>query len=84
MKPLRKTLLIAFIHFVIGNLIGIHFSGSNTVEDTLIIIGLPYSFIAGLSDFADWAWLSLVFEVIAFWLMCVLIYTLVRIFSKQK
>jgi hypothetical protein len=84
MKPFHKTLLIALIHLILGNLIGIYFEGSNIVVNILGVIGLPYSFVAGLSVFAGWDWLSLVFELLGFGFMLILIYPPVVIFSKEK
>jgi len=78
MKSSKKTFVFAFfisiIHCVLGNLIG---GSYNISSNFLEFIFLPYSFIAGLSNFAGWDTLSIVLELFGFIFMTFIFYGVV-------
>lgn len=70
-KALAFAIFISVIHCVLGNLIG---GSYNVSSGFLDFIFLPYSFIAGLSNFAGWDPLSIVLEFIGFIVMTFIFY----------
>lgn len=83
MKSRKKTLafaiLISMIHCVLGNLIGGNYNISSNFLD---FIFLPYSFIAGLSNFAGWDSLSIVLEIFGFVVMTCIFYGVLLFFQS--
>ncbi len=75
MKFRSKTFLIAIlistIHCILGNLIGGSYDISSNFLD---FIFLPYSFIAGMSNFAGWDSLSIILELFGFAFMTFFFY----------
>lgn len=66
-KHFTIALIISLAYLVAGNIVGMQqalekYPGSGFIE---IIFG-PYTFIAGMSSFAGWDWLSFVLELIVF------------------
>jgi hypothetical protein len=76
---LKTAIITAAIHCIIGNLIGIY----TDAEGVLGIVFLPYTFIAGMSDFAGWDLLSFVFEILAFCFMIIVFLPVGLIFSRK-
>lgn len=70
---------IASIHCIIGNILGINFVGSTILET----IFLPYTFIAGLSEFAGCDVLSFIFEIFSFLIMLGIFYPIGMLLEKK-
>ena len=82
MKKLTKikiSSLITIIHFIIGNIIS-HQSVIIIIE----IIFLPYTFIAGLSNFAGWDTLSYILELGSFIIIFAIVYGIVTLLSPRS
>lgn len=79
-NKIKIAFFVAFIHCVIGNIIGISLIDCTVLE----ILFLPYTFIAGLSEFAGWDWLSFILQIFSLLLMTVLFYPLVMLMVKNK
>jgi hypothetical protein len=75
----RIAMLISILHCILGNLIGAK-SDNSFVE----FIFLPYSFIGGLSNFAGWDFLSLIFELAGLVLMTLIFYPLGVLIKKKN
>jgi len=71
-KPLLVSIIIAAIHCIIGNMMGIYSSGVNILD----YIFLPYTFISGTSSLVGWDNLSVIFEIISFIIMIPVFYIL--------
>ena len=67
----KISILISILHCILGNLIGAKFDNA-----FLEIIFLPYSFIAGLSNFVGWDFLSLILELASIIFMTLIFYPL--------
>jgi hypothetical protein len=76
----KITILIALIHCIIGNIIGAFSDGLGILE----YLFLPYTFIAGLSAFAGWDFLSVILEVGSFVLMTLLFYPVGLFLQKDE
>ena len=76
----KIAFLISFVHLLISNCIGICSTNSTFLE----VIGLPYSLIAGLSELAGWDSLSLILEVVSFFIMALFFYLLLFFIEKFK
>ncbi len=79
-RELKIALVFSIIHFIVGNIIGINMINSIFLE----LIGLPYTFIAGMSQFAGWDYLSLIFEICSFVFMTMLFYPIGLLIKKNK
>jgi hypothetical protein len=71
------SIVITLVHFIIGNIVG-HYSFGDVID----IIFLPYSFIAGMSNFAGWDSLSYVLEAISLIIVFIIVYCIVKIFQR--
>jgi len=77
-SALKIAIVIAVLHCLLGNIVGDK-SGNSFVQ----IIFLPYSFIAALSNYAGWDFLSIVFEIGGLILMTLVFYP-VGLLIKRK
>jgi hypothetical protein len=77
---LKISLLITLIHFVIGNAIGMSASDLPVLE----VLFLPYTFIAGMSQFAGWDGLSIALEIFSFLLMMAVFYPIGALVAREK
>jgi len=72
-KAFRKTLFVALIYFVLGNITGYGISkGIVEVDGILYYLFLPYTFTWGLASMVGFDLLAFVFLLIAFGITCVL------------
>jgi hypothetical protein len=78
-KAFRFAIIVSIIHCILGNLIG---GSYNTSSKFLEFIFLPYSFIAGMSNFAGWDSLSIILEVLGFIFMTFIFYLIVLFIRK--
>lgn len=76
------AILIAVIHCIIGNMIGISISNLDYVP--LWIIFFPYSYIAGLSEFAGWGMFSIIFEIGSLFLTTAFFYPIGMMLERRK
>lgn len=67
------AIIFTLVHCIIGNVIGIYSSG----QSFWAYLFLPYSFISGMSEFAGWDELSIVFEILALFVSFLIFYTIV-------
>lgn len=79
-NSLKISLLISLVHLITGNMVGM----SSSDHPVLDIIFLPYTFIAGLSQFAGWDRLSYVLEFGSFLLMTAVFYLLVLLITRRR
>jgi hypothetical protein len=78
-NALKISLLISFVHCVLGNLIAINIT-NNTFLDAIF---MPYTFIGGLSQFAGWDLFSITLEILSFILMVAIFYPIGLILKKD-
>jgi hypothetical protein len=78
-NAIRISIVIAVLHCILGNVIGAR-------SDNIFIqfIFLPYSFIAGMSDFAGWGFLSVVLELVGLIVMTIIFYPVGLLLEKKK
>ena len=77
---LKTAFLITTIHCIVGNYIGM----SNLNFPVLEVIFLPYTFIAGMSQYTGWGILSLVLEILSFILMTLIFYPIAMLFERKN
>ena len=65
----KIPVIIAILHCILGNAVGAKSDNSFTQA-----IFLPYSFIAGMSDFAGWGFLSYLLELAGLVVMTIIFY----------
>ncbi|ANE51934.1 hypothetical protein [Flavisolibacter tropicus] len=78
-SALKIAILVSILHCLLGNLIGAR-SDNSFVQ----VVFLPYSLIAGMSNFAGWDSLSLILELAGLILMTLLFYPLGLLIEKDK
>jgi uncharacterized membrane protein len=76
----KVAFLIAFVHCIIGNVIGMSLIDNSFLET----IFLPYTFIVGLSQFAGWDWFSVILQIFSLLLMTLIFYLLALILIRKK
>jgi uncharacterized membrane protein len=74
----KISILISILHCLLGNLIG-----ANSDNLFVEIIFLPYSFIAGMSSFAGWDFLSIILELVGLVFMTLIFYPIGLMFRKE-
>lgn len=72
-KAFKIAFFITIIHFVIGNLVA-----KSTVSTLIEVIFMPYTFIAGMSDFAGWDTLSYILEFVSLIVVFTVVYFIVK------
>jgi uncharacterized membrane protein len=65
MKHMKIALVASIVYLLLGNIVGVQ-SEEFPCSDFIKVLFAPYTFIAGMSSFAGWDWLSLVMEAIIF------------------
>ncbi len=82
MKPFCRPFVISFVaallHCIIGNWLA-RFD-TNIILECLF---LPYTFIAGLSNFAGWDSLSLILEIVSLATITIILYPFALAFSDK-
>lgn len=83
-RPLLISFLISLFHCVLGTFLSKYYL--NGFFETIF---LPYTFIAGMSNFAGWDWLSYILEFCSLIFIAGLIYLPVKLFldnprNKEK
>ena len=75
----KIAILISILHCILGNLIGAN-------SDNLFVEGvfLPYSFIAGMSNYAGWDSLSVILELAGLVIMTLIFYAFVLFIKWVK
>jgi hypothetical protein len=78
-SALKISILISLLHCVLGNIVG------PKTDITLIeILFMPYTFIAGMSDFSGWSLLSVVFEIAGLIIMTIIFYPIGLLIEKKE
>lgn len=72
-NTLKVAFFITIIHFTLGNLLA-KWSVSNIID----VVFIPYTFIAGMSDFAGWDTLSYTLEFVSFIIVFTVVYFIVK------
>lgn len=77
-SPFKISLLITLVHCILGNVVA--FYETNKIVE---IIFIPYTFIAGMSNFAGWDTLSYILELVSFSIVFLIVYTIARFLFKK-
>jgi hypothetical protein len=83
----KIAILMDLTHFVIGNLLGIYFTRTqgtdSTIESILGMLFLPYTFIAGIAEFAGWDSAALILDFAALLFMLAIFYPIGALLEKK-
>lgn len=78
-NAVKISALITFFHCLIGNILAYY-----SVGIVLEVLFLPYTFIAGMSNFAGWGLLSLLLEGAAVIVIFIIVLGIVRSFKVLR
>ena len=78
LSAVQLAVVIAIIHCIAGNLVGI----SGPSSGFLLWMFLPYSLIAGLSSLVGWDVFSLLLELLSFGFMTFIFLLIVRLLRR--
>ncbi len=79
-NSLKIALLLSLIHLIAGNMVGMSVNDHHVLD----IVFLPYTFIAGISQFAGWDMVSFVLELGSFLLMTAVFYPLGMLITRRR
>ena len=83
-RPLRFTLVLAFVHLVLGNIAGWISCQFLVVPDLLTYFFAPYTFIWGLSCMVGWDGLSLILMFFGFVVVAAILFPIGSYLANRR
>lgn len=78
-SSIKLSILIAVAHCVIGNVLAFY-----DVHEVIEVLFMPYTFIAGMSNFAGWDSLSYALEAVSLIIIFVFVYGIVSLLRSFR